>query len=76
VEAGLRAIAECAGEVSTPVIPILAKAAEDHPGIEQLRILALTIFRESGLPMYNSLQETVNAIRCMLQWSGRRRNFF
>jgi len=69
VEEGLRAIAACAREVSKPVIPILTKAAEDHPRLEELRVMAMTIFREAGLPMYNSLQETVTAISRILPWS-------
>lgn len=72
VEQGLRAIAACAREGSKPVIPILTKAAEDHPRLEELRVLAMTIFREVGIPMYNSLQETVTAISRILPWSTPR----
>ena len=71
VETGLHAIASCAREVSKPVIPIMAKAAEGHPRLEELRAMAFGIFQENGIAMYNSIQETVNAIRSILQWSSK-----
>lgn len=72
VESGLRAIAACARELSKPVVPVFFRAAEDHPRVEQVRLLALTIFREARLPMYNNLEEAVQAVRLILAWSRKR----
>ncbi len=73
VESGLQTIAACARQISKPVVPIFFRAAEDHPRVEQLRILALKTFREASLPMYNNLEDAVNAIRLVLPWSRGRR---
>jgi len=72
VESGLKAIAAGARELSKPVVPVLFRAAEDNPRVEQLRQLALTVFRQASLPMYNNLEEAVNAIRLILVWSRKR----
>jgi hypothetical protein len=69
VESGLQVIAACAKELSKPVVPILFRAAEDHPRVEQLRLLSLKVFRDSSLPMYNNLEDAVGAMRLALPWS-------
>ena len=69
VEQGLGHIAASAAQCRLPVIPILPKAAEDQSRLEELRLLALGILREAGLPMYNSLQEAVAAVSSLLAWS-------
>jgi hypothetical protein len=53
------------------VVPILDKAADDDPRIEELRLMALAIFRGAGLPLYHSLEEAVGAISSILRWSGK-----
>jgi acyl-CoA synthetase (NDP forming) len=73
VESGLGAIAEVAAACRRPVIPILPKSAENDPRMEEIRLLALTVFRENGLPMFNSLQEAVTAISSLLLWSAGNR---
>jgi len=70
VETGLREIAAAAAGCVLPVIPILPKAAESQPRLEEMRLLALAVFRGAGLPMYNSLQEAVNAVSALLRWSA------
>ncbi len=73
VESGLGAIAEVAATCRRPVIPILPKSAENDPRMEEIRLLALTVFRENGLPMFNSLQEAVTAVSSLLLWSAGNR---
>jgi len=73
VEAGLGEIAAAAAACRLPVIPILPKAAEDQALLEEMRLLALGVFRGVGLPMYNSLQEAVTAVSSLLTWSAPRR---
>lgn len=70
VEEGLRDIASAAARCRLPVIPILPKSAENKRRLEDLRLLSLGIFRGAGMPMYNSLQETVTAVSSLLTWSS------
>jgi len=69
VKSGLQEIAACARELSKPVVPVLFRAAEDHPRVEELRLLSLKVFRDSGMPMYNDLEDAVDALRLTLPWS-------
>jgi acetyl-CoA synthetase (ADP-forming)/acetyltransferase len=72
LEKGLHAIGSAAKELAKPVIPILAKSADDKPRLEEIRLLALSIFRDAGMAMYNYLEDAVVAIRAVLPWSVRR----
>jgi len=74
VETGLRDIALASAACAGPVIPILPKAAENHARLEEMRLLALDVFRGAGLAMFNSLQEAVTAVRLLLGWSAGTRN--
>lgn len=68
VEKGLQAIGSEAGALKKPVIPILPKA-DNKPRLEEIRLLALSIFRGQGMTMYNDLEDAVAAIRAVLPWS-------
>ena len=72
LEEGLHAIGSAAKQLTKPVVPILAKSSDDKPRLEEIRLLALSIFRAAGLPMYNYLEDAVLAIRAVLPWSVRR----
>ena len=72
VEKGFRDIASKAGELSKPVIVVVGRTADDNPRIEQLRLLALSIFRGAGLPIYFTLQDAVYATSRILRWSSGR----
>ena len=75
LEEGLHAIGAAARELARPVIPILAKSADDKPRLEEIRLLALSIFREAGMSMYNYLEDAVDAVRAVLPWSlSRKKN--
>ncbi len=69
VEEGLRAIGSEAEGLAKPVIPVLVKSADNKPRLEELRLLALSIFREAGLSMYTDLEDAVKAVRAVLPWS-------
>ena len=73
LEKGLHAIGSTAAEVAKPVIPILAKSADDKPRLEEIRLLALSIFRGAGMSMYNDPEDAVAAIRAVLPWSIHRK---
>ena len=73
LEKGLYAIASAAKEIAKPVIPILAKSADDKPRLEEIRLLALSIFRGAGMSMYNDLQDAVAVTRAVLPWSVYRK---
>lgn len=73
VETGLGEIASAAAACGRPVIPILPKAAENHARLEEMRLLALDVFRRAALPFYNSLLEAVTAVRSLLIWSDAAR---
>jgi len=73
LEKGLHAIGSAAKELTKPVIPILARSADDKPRLEEIRLLALSIFRDAGMAMYNYLEDAVLAIRAVLPWSVRRK---
>lgn len=72
LEEGLHAIGAEAERLAKPVIPILAKAADHKPRLEEIRQLALSIFRGAGLSMYNDLEDAVSAVRAILPWSLSR----
>ena len=72
LEKGLHAIGSEASELKKPVIPVLAKSADDKPRLEEIRLLALAIFRGAGMCMYNDLEDAVVAIREVLPWSTLR----
>jgi acyl-CoA synthetase (NDP forming) len=72
LEKGLHAIGSAAEEINKPVIPILAKSADDEPRLEEIRLLALSIFRGAGMSMYNDLEDAVDVLRAVLPWSVRR----
>jgi hypothetical protein len=55
------------------VIPVLAKSADDKLRLEEIRLLALSIFRGSGLSMYNDLEDAIAAVRAVLPWSLSRK---
>jgi acyl-CoA synthetase (NDP forming) len=69
LEKGLRAIGAEAEGLAKPVIPVLAKSADDKPRLEEIRLLALSIFRGAGMSMYNDLEDAVAAVRAVLPWS-------
>jgi acetyl-CoA synthetase (ADP-forming)/acetyltransferase len=73
LEKGIHAIGSAARELEKPVIPILAKSADDKPRLEEIRLMALAIFRDARMCMYNDLEDAVAAIRAFLPWSIRRR---
>jgi acetate---CoA ligase (ADP-forming) subunit alpha len=73
LEKGLHAIGSTAAEVTKPVIPILARSADHKPRLEEIRLLALSVFREAGMPMYTDLEDAVVGIRAVLPWSVRRK---
>ena len=73
LEEGLHAIGAEAEGLAKPVIPVLAKAADHKPRLEEIRLLALTIFRGAGLSMYNDLEDAVAAVRAILPWSLSRK---
>lgn len=68
---GLHAIADAGKAVARPVIPVLARFADDDPGMDELRLLALSIFLEAGMPMYTALDEAVLAVTRVLDWTTR-----
>jgi acyl-CoA synthetase (NDP forming) len=72
LEEGLHAIGAEAERLAKPVIPVLAKAADDNPRLEEIRLLALSLFRGAGLSMYNDLEDAVAAVRAVLPWSLSR----
>jgi acetyl-CoA synthetase (ADP-forming)/acetyltransferase len=73
LEKGLHAIGAGAKELTKPVIPILAKSADHKPRLEEIRLLALSIFRGVGMSMYNDLEDAVAAVRAVLPWSLSRK---
>jgi acetyl-CoA synthetase (ADP-forming)/acetyltransferase len=73
LEKGLHAIGSASEEIRKPVIPVLAKSSDDKPRLEEIRLLALSIFRGAGMSMYNDLEDAVVAIRAVLAWSGHRK---
>jgi acyl-CoA synthetase (NDP forming) len=73
LEEGLHAIGAEAEGLAKPVIPVLAKAADHKPRLEEIRLLALSLFREAGLSMYNDLEDAVAAVRAVLPWSLSRK---
>jgi hypothetical protein len=73
LERGLHAIGTGARELTKPVIPILAKSADDKPRLEEIRLLALSIFGDAGMSMYNYLEDAVAAVRAVLPWSLSRK---
>ena len=73
MEEGLHAIGAAAEKLAKPVIPILAKAADNKVRLEEIRLLALSLFRDAGMAMYNDLEDIVVAIRAVLPWSLRGR---
>ncbi len=73
LEEGLHAIGAEAEGLAKPVIPILAKAADHMSRLEEIRLLALSIFRSAGLSMYNDLEDAVAAVRAILPWSLSRK---
>ncbi len=72
LEEGLQSIGSEAEGLAKPVIPVLAKSADNKPRLEEIRLLALSIFREAGLSMYNDLEDAVAAVRAVLPWSLSR----
>jgi len=72
LEKGLHAISSAAKELRKPVIPILAKSADDKPRLEEIRLLALSILGDAGMTMYNYLEDAVAAVRAVLPWSLSR----
>jgi acyl-CoA synthetase (NDP forming) len=73
LEEGLHAIGAEAEGLAKPVIPVLAKAADDKPRLEEIRLLALSIFRGAGMSMYSDLEDAVAAVRAVLPWSLSRK---
>ena len=73
LEKGLHAIGTAAREITKPVIPVLAKSADDKPRLEEIRLLALSIFGDAGMSMYNYLEDAVAAVRAVLPWSLSRK---
>jgi len=73
LEEGLQAIGAEAEGLAKPVIPVLAKAADHKPRLEEIRMLALSLFRDTGLSMYNDLEDAVAAVRAVLPWSLSRK---
>jgi acetyl-CoA synthetase (ADP-forming)/acetyltransferase len=73
LEEGLHAIGTEAEGLAKPVIPVLAKSADNKPRLEEIRLLALSIFMDSGICMYNDLEDAVAAVRAVLPWSLSRR---
>lgn len=73
LEEGLHAIGAEAEGLTKPVIPVLAKAADHKPRLEEIRLLALSIFRSAGLSMYNDLEDAVAAVGAILPWSLSRK---
>jgi acyl-CoA synthetase (NDP forming) len=72
LEKGLHAISAGAKELRKPVIPVLAKSADDKPRLEEIRLLALSILGNAGMTMYNYLEDAVAAVRAVLPWSLSR----
>jgi acyl-CoA synthetase (NDP forming) len=68
LEKGLHAIGSEAEGLTKPVIPVLAKSADDKPRLEEIRLLALSIFMGAGMSMYNDLEDAVAAVRAVLPW--------
>jgi acyl-CoA synthetase (NDP forming) len=73
LEEGLHAIGAEAEGLAKPVIPVLAKAADDKPRLEEIRLLALSIFRGAGMSMYGDLEDAVAAVHAVLPWSLSRK---
>ncbi|MGW8322745.1 MAG: CoA-binding protein [Thermodesulfobacteriota bacterium] len=73
LEEGLHVIGAEAEGLAKPVIPVLAKSADDKPRLEEIRLLALSLFRDAGLSMYNDLEDAVAAVRAVLPWSLSRK---
>ena len=73
LEDGLHFIGAEAEGLEKPVIPVLAKSADDKPRLEEIRLLALSLFRDAGLSMYNDLEDAVAAVRAVLPWSLSRK---
>jgi acetyl-CoA synthetase (ADP-forming)/acetyltransferase len=73
LEQGLHAIGAAAEGLEKPVIPVLAKSADNKPRLEEIRLLALSIFTGAGLSMYNDLEHAVAAVRAILPWSLSRK---
>jgi acetyl-CoA synthetase (ADP-forming)/acetyltransferase len=73
LEEGLHAIGAEAEGLAKPVIPVLAKAADHKPRLEEIRLLALSLFKDAGLSMYNDLEDAVAAVRAVLPWSLSRK---
>jgi len=70
IEKGFREIAAAARDLSLPVVPIIFKSYENKPRLEAVRMTALTIFREAGLPVFFTPQDAVLAMARMLEWKG------
>jgi len=52
-----------------PVIPIFARFTEDDLHIEEVRIKIFSIFRQAGLPVFSTIQDSIYAVKEMLGWS-------
>ncbi len=72
IESGPGRIIEILPEIRKPVIPVMNRCMENSLDLEETRIRMMTIFRKAGLSVFNTIQDAVNSISCLLQWSNRR----
>ncbi|MEW6440025.1 MAG: CoA-binding protein [bacterium] len=71
LEAGFRAMAAEGASRARPVVVVISRWMEDDPRIEQMRLRALSAFRDAGLPLYANIQDAVHALRAILRWTAR-----
>jgi len=72
IESGPHAIVEAAAKTDKPVIPILSQFTENAMDIEEVRIRMISIFRDAGLAVFRTPQDSIAAIHGYLKWRLRR----
>lgn len=57
-----------------PLIPVISRISENSIQQEEYRVNLVSVFRNAGLPTYNSMSEAGYAIRKLLDWKLSRLN--
>jgi len=68
LESGPYTIIEAAQKTNKPVVPILSKFTENSIEIEEVRIKMSSVFRDAGLPVYNTPQDALASLRGLWNW--------
>ncbi len=73
LDEGLRTFAGAARSINKPVVPVVFKTSEDNRRHEDIRLKALEVFRENGLPVFNYIQDAAAAIAASCAWKPQGR---